>query len=200
MSSVASEISLLPSRTLARTPAMIFSLGMSIWGFRSGTQKLQRRPQPVVISTTPKVVRRSGTSRVLAPRGVDDVDLARQILPANRLVEQRHRIPPIRCGPSTTQSTLRSSKVLGLGDLPAARAAHDDLEILAVRAGLDLLEHQPRVVGIDGLLARAEDRSVNARGERHAQRVVRGDRHHAGAWADELVQVVGIAGDDVSAR
>ena len=63
MSSVASEICLLPCLTFARTASMIFSFGRSICGFRSGTQNLQRRPQPVVISTTPNVVRVSGKSR-----------------------------------------------------------------------------------------------------------------------------------------
>jgi hypothetical protein len=53
---VASEICLFPWRTFASTARMILSLGTSICGLRSGTQKWQRRPQPVVISTTPKVV------------------------------------------------------------------------------------------------------------------------------------------------
>ncbi len=38
ISSVASEMTLLPCCTLARTASMMLALGMSICGFRSGTQ------------------------------------------------------------------------------------------------------------------------------------------------------------------
>ncbi len=60
MSSVARDISLFPCRTLARTASMIRALGISSCGFKSGTQNWHLRPHPVVISTTPNVVRLSG--------------------------------------------------------------------------------------------------------------------------------------------
>jgi hypothetical protein len=50
---------------------------------------------------------------------------------------------------------------------------------------------------IDRHLRRAEDRSVDAGGEGHAQRVVRRDGHDARFGAYEFVQVVGVAADDV---
>ena len=60
MSSVAREICELPAETLPATAFMIRSFGTDICGFRSGRQKLHLRPQPVVISITPKAVRLSG--------------------------------------------------------------------------------------------------------------------------------------------
>ena len=67
------------------------------------------------------------------------------------------------------------------------------------RYGLALIarEHLARVVRVDRLLRRAEDRGVDAGGERHAERIVRGDRDDARVRADELVEVVRVAADDV---
>ena len=92
MSSVASEICLLPLRTLARTASMILSFGRSICGFRSGTQNWQRRPQPVVISTTPNVVRVSGKRIASRSIGCLTSICARQFLALNRLAKQLERV------------------------------------------------------------------------------------------------------------
>ena len=111
MSSVASEIWLLPSRTLARTASMICLLGKSIWGLRSGRQNLQRRPQPVVISTTPKVVRLAGVSSASRVPGMAHLHEAGQGLAADGLAEQFQRLWTDSLRPSTTQSTPSSSKL-----------------------------------------------------------------------------------------
>ena len=110
MSSVASEICLLPSRTLACTAAMMFSLGTSSCGLRSGTQKLQRRPQPVVISTTPKVVRLSGARIPSRLVGWDTLIPRGSCSPWTALRNRsKHCSDSLR--PSTTQSTPSSSKL-----------------------------------------------------------------------------------------
>ncbi len=99
MSSVASEIWLLPSRTLARTASMIFSFGKSICGFRSGRQKLAapsasrghldhaegralaRRQQPVALL------------------GMADLHESRQGFSADAPYGTAPASLPIRCGP-----------------------------------------------------------------------------------------------------
>ena len=70
---------------------MILSLGRSICGFRSGTQNLQRRPQPVVISTTPNVVRVSGKDSFAVHR-MFDFNHARQLFALNRFSKQLERV------------------------------------------------------------------------------------------------------------
>ena len=85
-------ICLLPSRTFARTASMILSFGRSICGFRSGTQNLQRRPQPVVISTTPNVVRVSGNSDRVAFLWVNDGYFLRQVFAGDRLCKKIERV------------------------------------------------------------------------------------------------------------
>ena len=42
-----------------------------------------------------------------------------------------------------------------------------------------------------------ESIGVDAGGEGHAERVVRGDRHDAGIGADELVHVLRVTGDEI---
>src|SRR5580765_5417817 len=111
MSSVASEICLLPSRTFARTASIILSFGMSICGLRSGTQNWQRRPQPVVISTTPNVVRLSGNRISLRSFGCATSICFGRSSPAsawsNSLLTSADSLRP-----STTQSTLSLSHEL----------------------------------------------------------------------------------------
>src|SRR6185503_7742163 len=87
-----------------------------------------------------------------------------------------------------------------LRDLPAARAANDHLEVRTVRARLDRQETFAGVVRIDWLLRGPEDRRVHTCSERDTQRVVRRHGNDAGIRADELVQVLGIAADDVRRR
>ena len=110
MSSVASEICLLPCATFARTPTMIFSLGTSICGLRSGTQNWQRRPQPVVISTTPKVVRRSGIKMPSREVGWETLASRGRVSPRIAL-RKSSRVSADSLRPSTTQSTPSVSKL-----------------------------------------------------------------------------------------
>ena len=111
MSSVASEICLLPSRTLARTAAIILSFGMSICGLRSGTQNWQRRPHPVVISTTPNVVRLSGKRISLRSFGCATSTCFGRSSPASAL-SNSFSTSADSLRPSTTQSTLSASQEL----------------------------------------------------------------------------------------
>ena len=106
---------------------MMRSFGTSICGLRSGTQNWQRRPQPVVISTTPNVVRLSGTRMLLAIPRMADVDLPRQRLAADRAIEQRHRVGRLA---AALDDAVDAELVPGVGlrDLPAAGTADDHLE------------------------------------------------------------------------
>ena len=108
MSSVASEICLLPAATLARTASRIPSLGRSICGLRSGTQNWQRRPQPVVISTTPNVVGRSGNSSVSGSVGCSTTTCSGNS-PPSRARRNSLMVSADSLRPSMTQSIPRRS-------------------------------------------------------------------------------------------
>ena len=84
-----------------------------------------------------------------------------------------------------------------LGNLPAARTAHDHLETRAVRAVLERLKQFPRVVRIDRFLRGAENRSVHAGGKRNSQRIVRRNTDDPRARPNELRQIVGITADHI---
>ena len=84
----------------------------------------------------------------------------------------------------------------GLGDLPAARAAENHGEGLAVWVCLDPVEELAGIVRVDRLAGAAKDRRIHARGEGDAERVVGRERDDLRVRADELVDVVRIADDD----
>ena len=85
-----------------------------------------------------------------------------------------------------------------LYDLPAAGAADDDLESRPVRAGLERVEQEPRVVRGNGLFRCAENRGEYPGGKGRAERIVGRDANRARARPDVLRQVLGVAGNHVA--
>ena len=139
-----------------------------------------------------------GEQDLVAILRVHDVDLLRQILAGERLVEQLQHVG--RLAPSFDDAVdAQLVPGVGLRDLPAARAADDDLEVPA-DAGCALMASNSshRVVRVDRLLRRPEDRRVDAGGEGDAERVVRRDGDDPRVGPDELVEVGGIAARDVA--
>ena len=110
--------------------------------------------------------------------------------------EQRQRLGRLA---ASLDDAVHAQLLVGvvLADLPAAGTAHDDLVVLPPRVVLDLREHFAGVMRVDGLLGRPEDGRVDAGGERHAQRIVRRNGDDARIRADELVEIVRVATDDV---
>ena len=130
---------------------------------------------------------------------VRDVYLARQVFTVERLSEKRQgsgRLAP----PFDDRIHAQLREAVGLRNLPAARPAHDDFEIFPEGVVLDAREHLPGVEGIDGLSRRAEDGRIDAGGERHAERVVRRNGHHARVRPDEPVEIVRVTRDHVVGR
>src|SRR6185295_16488952 len=112
-----------------------------------------------------------GEKNALACRWMFDFDLARQSVTANRFAKQLERVHGL-AAPFDHAIDAELVIKIGLNDLPAARAADYDFEIVAIRILFDLLKHQSRVVGVDRHLRRAEDRCVHSRCERDPERVV----------------------------
>ncbi len=110
---------------------MILSFGRSICGFRSGTQNLQRRPQPVVISTTPKVVRVSGKRIAFAIHRMFDFDASRQFFSLDRFAKELERVGRF-AAPFDDAIDTQFFVSIGLNDLPATGTADDHFEILSI--------------------------------------------------------------------
>ena len=87
---------------------------------------------------------------LVARRRMRDVDLPRQLLPGQRLVEQRQRLFRF-AAPLDDAVDAEVVEHVVLRDLPAARSADDDLEVRAPRMRLDVA-NIARVVGVDRLL------------------------------------------------
>ena len=83
-------------------------LGRSICGLRSGTQNWQRRPQPVVISTTPNVVGFSGKSSESPSVGWETSTCCGRSAPSMALWK-RAIVSADSLRPSITQSIPRRS-------------------------------------------------------------------------------------------
>ena len=90
---------------------MMLRFGTSICGFRSGTQNWHRRPQPVVISTTPNVVRLSGTRMLSRSFGWPTSSCRGRSSPRIAL-SKSDIVSADSLRPSTTQSTLSRSQAL----------------------------------------------------------------------------------------
>ena len=176
---------------------MILSFGMSICGLRSGTQNWQRRPHPVVISTTPNVVRLSGKRISSRSFGCTTSTCFGRSSPASAL-SNSFRTSADSLRPSTTQSTLSASQELVCVICQPPEPPTMTLKFLRLRVRLDGREQLHRVVRVDRLLRRPEDRRVDAGGKRHAQRVVCRDGDDARVGPDELVEVGGVAARDVA--
>src|SRR5581483_8741626 len=119
----------------------------------------------------------------------DDINLARQFLAANGF---RKKIKHVVRFAATFDDAVNAVFLVAvrLNDLPAARTADDDLEIAAKRTAFDRREQFLRVMRIDRLTRRSEDRGVDARRESHAQRVVSRERDDARIGADEFMNVL----------
>src|SRR5262245_5237837 len=127
------------------------------------------------------------------------LELAGQRLAAKRLFEHLQRID--RFAPAFDHAIDAKLVVaVGLDDLPSARSADDHLEPIAEGARFDRREQLTRVMRVDRLARRAENRGVDARRKRDPERIVGGHGDDARARTDELVQIRGIATDDVLRR
>src|SRR6185295_16753650 len=116
-----------------------------------------------------------------------DVDLARQVFAANGLMKKSKRVERFA---ASFDDAIDSELVVhvGLNNLPATRAAYDYLEVVSIRAVLNLEEHVSGVVRIDRHLGGTEDRGVNTRGKGDSQRIVSRDRNDTSVWSNKLVK------------
>ncbi len=120
------------------------------------------------------------------------VEPGRQRFPDERPVKQFDDVTALGAAADNGVDTEVRVRI-GLVNLPRARAAQDDGELVPRLRFLDGREHPPGINRVQRFLRRTEDRGVDAGGKRRPQGVVRRDRDDFGILPDEAGQLVRVA-------
>ena len=150
----------------------------------------------MVISTTPKEVRASGTTSCAGAVRMVRVELSREGLAGERVPEQ---VDDFSGFGAAADHGVDAEFLRGAGflNLPCAGSAEDDGEAVSLPACTNRVEHPPGIQRVDRFARGPENRGVHARRERRAERVVGGHRDRTRTLADEVGQLVGVTDHDL---